>query len=57
MSDKNILVTFEKDKYKNVIQIPWDEYKYLLERNSILKALEQAGVDNWDGYSYAQELM
>jgi len=29
----------------------------LLEAEAKLQALEQAGVDNWDGYGYAMELL
>ena len=34
-----------------------EEYKELLERDKWLTCLEIAGVDNWDGIDYAQELM
>lgn len=30
---------------------------YLEEQAEILSCLEAAGVDNWEGYSYAQEMM
>lgn len=29
----------------------------LMEDSMFLAALETAGVDNWDGYEYAQEIM
>lgn len=29
----------------------------LEEDNNFLNCLKQAGVDNWDGYEYAQELL
>jgi len=29
------------------------EYEELIERDAFLCDLEGAGVDNWDGYSYA----
>lgn len=29
------------------------EYSQLLEDRDFLYALQQAGVDNWEGYSYA----
>jgi hypothetical protein len=32
-------------------------YRQLLERDNFLSALESAGVDNWDGYAYANELV
>ncbi len=31
-------------------------YARLLKRDAWLSCLEGAGVDNWDGYDYAQEL-
>jgi hypothetical protein len=33
------------------------EYADIQARLSLLDALEAAGVDNWEGYSYARELM
>jgi len=40
----------------NTMTITMDDYK-TLQRNSIfLNALRNAGVDNWDGYSYALEI-
>lgn len=33
------------------------EYESLLEDVNKLRALEGAGVDNWEGYSYAMELL
>lgn len=35
------------------LTITIDEYQYLLERSLMLSALEDTGVDNWDGYDYA----
>ena len=37
------------------ISILKEEYFYLLERSEFLACLEDAGVDNWQGYSYARE--
>jgi hypothetical protein len=34
-----------------------DELPKLRDAAKTLAALEAAGVDNWEGYSYAQELM
>lgn len=39
------------------ISIPIEEYKKLLDDSEFLGALRAAGVDNWDGYDYALELM
>lgn len=33
------------------------EYNRLLQRDLMLLALEHSGVDNWDGYGDAQDLM
>ncbi len=35
----------------------WLANKMLIESLQKLDALEAAGVDNWDGYDYAMELM
>lgn len=37
------------------VVIKREKYEYLLERDSILSALEAAGVDNCDGYEIALE--
>lgn len=34
-----------------------ETYMYLLERDKWLGYLEAAGVDNWDGYDVAKDLM
>lgn len=41
----------------HTISIPLARYKELLEAENMLSSLEAAGVDNWEGYSYACELM
>lgn len=33
------------------------EYIRLLDRDDKLKALENAGVDNWDGYDWAMKAL
>lgn len=33
-----------------------EEYESLLEDSLFLEALQGAGVDNWEGYSYACEI-
>ena len=38
------------------ITISKEEYKSLLEDRVWLRCLEDAGVDNWQGYDYAGEL-
>jgi|WetSurMetagenome_2_1015567.scaffolds.fasta_scaffold341278_3 hypothetical protein len=39
---------------KEMIEISKEEYKHLLEDSKMLSALEQAGVDNWEGYDDAR---
>lgn len=34
-----------------------EEYEELLESDKMLSALERAGVDNWEGYDFAMEIM
>lgn len=38
------------------VSIPVEQYADLLDAEKKLIALEQAGVDNWEGYDYAMEL-
>ena len=40
---------------KKTVTISSEEYKSLLEDRRFLRALEAAGVDNWEGYQYAFE--
>lgn len=35
--------------------ISQEQYDELIEDQNWLRHLEACGVDNWDGYSYAQE--
>lgn len=39
------------------VTISAEEYEYLLDCAKTLSALRAAGVDNWEGYSYAFEIM
>lgn len=39
------------------IEIDKAEYEELLSDQKFLNALRAAGVDNWDGYDVAQEMM
>lgn len=41
---------------EEVITVPKAKWEELLKRLSWLHALEDAGVDNWEGISYAHEL-
>ena len=42
---------------EETVTISKKEYESLLEDSKKLTALENAGVDNWQGYDYAIELM
>lgn len=37
------------------VTISQEEYSELLEDSRFLRCLENAGVDDWDGYEYARE--
>lgn len=41
---------------EETVTISKKEYQSLLEDSKWLQALENAGVDNWEGYDYAREL-
>ena len=41
---------------EETVTITLKEYESLKEDSDFLAALQSAGVDNWDGYSYALEL-
>ena len=40
---------------EDFVRITRKEYEDLLDSEAFLIALEQAGVDNWEGYDYARE--
>lgn len=42
---------------EETITITKKEYDQLVEDQRFLYALQGAGVDNWEGYSYALELL
>ncbi len=37
------------------VTITREEYETLLRDSDVLQALENAGVDNWEGYKFAME--
>ena len=37
------------------VTITYKEYEELLHASKVLQALENAGVDNWEGYDFAME--
>jgi len=40
---------------KEMVEITKEEYESLLEDRNWLRALESAGVDNWEGYDIAKD--
>lgn len=42
---------------QEMITITREEYEQLLDRSEFLSCLQACGVDNWGGYSEAQEMM
>ena len=42
---------------EETVTIPASEYESLKEDRRKLEALEGAGVDNWEGYDYAMEIL
>ena len=51
------LLRKEKDMPEETVTIPASEYESLKEDRRKLEALEGAGVDNWEGYDYAMEIL
>lgn len=41
----------------DTVTIPRKMYEGLIESQRWLSALESAGVDNWDGYDFAKEIL
>lgn len=39
------------------VTITMSEYEELLEDSRFLSALEAAGIDNWEGYDYAKDIL
>ena len=46
-----------KDKNEETKIITVEEYEELVEAHCFLSALEAAGVNNWDGYDVAKNIM
>ena len=42
---------------EEMVEITKEEYEELLDDAKFNRCLRAAGVDNWDGYEYAQDLM
>ena len=49
--------TMTSDPNEETITIPKKEYDELMHDSLFLSCLDAAGVDNWDGYDYAREMM
>lgn len=47
--------TTQQSKEEATITIPFLRYEELVRDQDTLSRLEAAGVDNWDGYSFAFE--
>lgn len=47
---------FGKDIPSTDITITKEQYESFLEDEKMLRALEAAGVDNWEGYDFAMEI-
>ena len=45
------------DSLEKTITITEKEYNQLIKGQEFLQSLEAAGVDNWEGYDYALELI
>lgn len=39
-----------------MVEITQEQYDYFLENERWIECLEEAGVDNWDGYEFARDL-
>lgn len=42
---------------EDIVTISIEEYNTLVEDSNLLNALRRAGVDNWDGWDDAMELL
>lgn len=53
-----LIKTMEQNTNETItITIPIEEYKFLKESALWLTCLENAGVDNWEGWDYACDLL
>lgn len=50
------LRTGDRNNMDEKVTISREEYQDLIECKAFLEALEQAGVDNWEGYELARDL-
>ena len=47
----------ESEVGEDIIYLPEDEYEELLADSDLLQALMEAGVENWEGYPIALEIL
>ncbi|KKK87181.1 hypothetical protein LCGC14_2755790 [marine sediment metagenome] len=45
------------DELQKQLAVSRDENNHLKEREQLLNALEAAGVDNWEGYDVAMDIL
>lgn len=57
MSEDNGMDRPEIENEEGLVSIPLETYHNLLQRSAILACLENAGVDNWEGYSSSFDIM
>ncbi len=43
----------EKENRMEMVSVPKERYDRLIEQEKLLQALQDAGVDNWEGYDFA----
>jgi hypothetical protein len=47
----------DPEKNEDTVTISQEKYDELIEDSNFLNALRAAGVDNWDGYENAQDII
>ncbi len=57
MDYTGMVVEYYDDNGDPKVVIREGDFKELVENKKFLMALQAAGVDNWDGYDYAQEMV
>jgi len=50
-------VDYSSGIMKNVVTMSLERYRILVEAEETLSALQAAGVDDWDGYDNAQDIL
>jgi hypothetical protein len=53
--DQRLTAGTRRSAVINTVEIPVTEWERLCERDTVLDALEAAGVDNWEGFDIAME--